>query len=97
MMISCKKAAELTCQSLDRTLSLRERIQLWMHLAMCSACNAFRKQSIELDRLIKQRFREQITDEELRRTAPQLPDQTCEKIKARLREVSGTSSDSTKP
>lgn len=90
MMISCKRAAELTCQSLDRKLTMRERIQLWIHVAMCRACSAFRKQSIELDRLIRQRFHEQITHEDLNRASRHLPDESCKKIKARLRELSNT-------
>ncbi len=86
-MISCKKAAELTCQSLDRRLSLGERFKLRTHLLMCKACNAFRKQSIELDRLLNKRFHSRVSDEEFQRAVEHLPGDSCNRIKQRLREV----------
>jgi hypothetical protein len=88
MMISCKRAAELTCQSLDRPLSRWERFKLWFHLTMCKHCAAFRKQSMELDRLIAQRFHKQITDDEFKRAVKDvLSEESCERIKQRLREA----------
>ena len=88
MMISCKRAAELTCQSLDRTLSRRERLNLWFHLTMCRQCAAFRKQSVELDRLIEQRFHKAISDDEFRRAVEDaLSEESCERIKQQLREA----------
>lgn len=88
MMISCKKAAELTCQSLDRPLSRWEQFKLWLHLTMCKSCGAFRKQSMELDRLIQQRFHKRVTDDEFkRRVKDALSDESCNRIKQRLYEA----------
>ncbi len=88
MMISCKRAAELTCQSLDRPLSRWERLKLWFHLTMCKPCSAFRRQSMELDRLIEQRFHHQITDDQFKQAVSDvLSEESCERIKQRLREA----------
>ena len=40
-MISCKRASELTSKALDEPLTLREKILLWIHFAICSACRTF--------------------------------------------------------
>jgi hypothetical protein len=45
LMLSCKKAGELTEKKLDSGLSLREEIQLYMHQKMCSTCTLYEKQS----------------------------------------------------
>ena len=87
MMISCKKAAELTCQSLDRPLSRRERLKLWFHLAMCRKCAAFRRQCDELEALFAKRFRNEIGDEAFQRAIGSLSEESCGRIKQRLREA----------
>lgn len=87
MMMSCKKAAELTCQSLDRPLSRRERLKLWFHLAMCRQCAAFRRQCEGLEALFAKRFRNEIGDEEFQQGVGSLSAETCERMKQRLREA----------
>jgi Putative zinc-finger len=47
---SCKEVTELVSQSLDRRLSLREWMQLRMHLLMCDACSRFKRQAEFLHR-----------------------------------------------
>ena len=42
-MLSCKEATRLCSEALDRTLDLRERLTLRMHLMMCSACTNYRE------------------------------------------------------
>lgn len=39
-MIPCRRATELLSQGQDRPLGLRERIQLWLHLRICTGCRA---------------------------------------------------------
>lgn len=41
----CKKVVSLTSASLDRNLSLSERIKLKLHLMTCAACIRFFEQS----------------------------------------------------
>ncbi len=44
MMLTCKEVSRLVSQGLDRRLSLRERIGLRIHLAMCHGCESFARQ-----------------------------------------------------
>lgn len=43
-MLSCKEVARLISESLDRKLAWHERVQLRIHLLLCSSCSSFRKQ-----------------------------------------------------
>ncbi len=44
MMLTCKQASQLISQSLDRPLSLPDRIKLRFHLFICNACTRFNHQ-----------------------------------------------------
>lgn len=89
MMINCKQAAELAYQSLDRPLAWRDRLQLRMHLLMCGGCNAFRKQSQALDRLLQMRFHDLVTGD-LDAEFDGMPQEVCERLKQKLREATGS-------
>ena len=52
MMLSCKEAARLVSQGLDRRLGLGERLALRLHLAICDGCTNFRKQVLFLRRAV---------------------------------------------
>ncbi|MDX2507391.1 MAG: zf-HC2 domain-containing protein [Gammaproteobacteria bacterium] len=43
-MLKCKQATELISQSLDRDLTLHQRIQLKFHLFICTGCTNCNKQ-----------------------------------------------------
>jgi len=43
-MLRCKEATHLISAQQDRQLAAGERLQLKMHLAMCSGCRNFRTQ-----------------------------------------------------
>ena len=43
-MLSCKDVTHLLSEGQDRKLTLGERVQMEMHLAMCKGCSNFRKQ-----------------------------------------------------
>lgn len=43
-MLRCKEATQRLSEALDRDLSLSEKVQLKIHLAMCSGCSNFGKQ-----------------------------------------------------
>ena len=38
-MLTCKEASRLMSQRQDRALSVRERLALQMHLALCAGCS----------------------------------------------------------
>ncbi len=43
-MLDCKDASQLISQSLDRSLTLRERFVLKLHLFICIFCKRFNQQ-----------------------------------------------------
>jgi hypothetical protein len=45
-MRSCREISALVSQSLDRDLSLRERLAVRLHLLLCSHCANFKKQML---------------------------------------------------
>ena len=53
-MLSCKQASQLISQSLDRSLTLRERFALQLHLIVCKYCKQFSQQLQTLRVALKQ-------------------------------------------
>jgi Putative zinc-finger len=43
-MLDCRQASQLISQSLDRPLTLRERLALKLHLIICEFCKRFSQQ-----------------------------------------------------
>ena len=41
LLITCREARERLTEYQEGTLSRRERAAVWMHLLICSACDAF--------------------------------------------------------
>ncbi|MCD2174932.1 zf-HC2 domain-containing protein [Rhizobium sp. C4] len=50
-MLNCWSATKLASDSLDRKLTLVERMRLGTHLAMCPACRRFSRQAADLRQL----------------------------------------------
>ncbi|GGX38008.1 zf-HC2 domain-containing protein [Undibacterium squillarum] len=44
LLIKCREAHQLVSEGMDRPLSLGERSQVRLHLAMCDACSRFEQQ-----------------------------------------------------
>ncbi len=44
-MISCKKATTFIVKKEEGGLSAKQRLQLWLHLSICSLCKLFMKQN----------------------------------------------------
>jgi len=61
---SCKKVAQLLSQRLDEPLSLRDRIQLRLHLALCGNCRNVQAHLRELRQLSKNLFAEDLEFDE---------------------------------
>ena len=43
-MMHCRQATQLASESLERKLRTGEKLELKLHLAMCSACRNFNRQ-----------------------------------------------------
>jgi predicted anti-sigma-YlaC factor YlaD len=57
-MLTCKQASQLISQSLDRPLTLTDRLRLRLHLVICDACMHFKQQMAVLQTVLR-RLREQ--------------------------------------
>ncbi|MFC3873133.1 zf-HC2 domain-containing protein [Neisseria musculi] len=53
-MLKCKEACILLSESQDRRLSMRERLSVVMHLAVCPSCRCYRSQLAFIRRNIKE-------------------------------------------
>lgn len=79
MIPSCKEVSELVSQSLDRKLSLRERLGVRLHVAMCGMCATYRRQIEFMHEAVRQ----------LSRRTPRnttLSDEAKARIKKRIEE-----------
>ena len=63
MMISCKRASQLTSKSLDQRLSFSERWSLRLHLLICNVCRRFKQQLYTLSSAIKGLLKQTEEDE----------------------------------
>lgn len=54
-MLNCREVTRLASESLERPLSLRERVGIWIHMRMCSGCRNFNRQVGTL-RLLSRRY-----------------------------------------
>ncbi|MEM7456355.1 MAG: zf-HC2 domain-containing protein [Planctomycetota bacterium] len=48
-MFNCRKISELVSRSLDGDLSFWKRVQIRMHMMMCSLCRKFRRALLRID------------------------------------------------
>ena len=58
LMISCRRASELTEKKLAGELTWTANIQLLLHRAMCDACRRYGLQSEEIDLLLRHQKKE---------------------------------------
>jgi hypothetical protein len=53
-MLNCKDMTKLISDSLDRKISITQRLELWAHIMMCGVCRRFRANAIALRNKIRQ-------------------------------------------
>ena len=73
--MNCKHASQVLSQSLERRLSLGERLGLRLHLMMCDACTQFARQVTLLRQAIQGLVTRIGDDQQLR-----LPEEARERI-----------------
>ncbi len=82
-MLSCKEISKLVSESLERKLTLWQRMNLWMHLSMCGLCNGFRKYLLRIQDQTHQHATE--IEQGIGDTDQTLPDEARERIKQLLK------------
>ncbi len=80
-MLTCEETAQLVSESLDRTLRLRERFALRLHLLGCAMCSRYARQLKFLQRVCADGAEEQLT------SPAELSDAARERIRNRLRQT----------
>lgn len=63
---NCKKATFLIEKKQIGTISLREKLELKIHLAGCSVCRIFEQQSIKINEMVKNLFHTNSQQEEIK-------------------------------
>jgi hypothetical protein len=48
LKLNCKQTSQLVSQSLDRRLTLRERLAVRLHLLICDYCKRFQRQLLAM-------------------------------------------------
>lgn len=79
-MLNCKDMTKLISDSLERKMSFRQRMELWLHIMMCGMCRRFRSNIIELRKRV--RGSKALLDQAEATASPMSP-----AAKARLEEV----------
>ena len=83
LTLTCKRAAALLSASMDRALTLRERLPLRLHLRVCAACRRFKTQLLLLRRALRRRAR--LIEEQSAANDPALPPDVRARLKRNLR------------
>ena len=83
-MLRCREVSRLVSESMERKLPFRQRMQVWMHLAMCRLCAGFSRQ-IRLLRTVARRHAESVAGGTSRHDTPLSPE-ARERIKAALQD-----------
>ncbi|HAF01156.1 MAG TPA: hypothetical protein DCO68_06650 [Methylophilaceae bacterium] len=78
-MLNCKQTSQLVSQSLDRNLTLRERLAVRLHLLICKYCRRFQRQLHAMRKAFK-RMSEAIEND----PSIQLPPETKARISATI-------------
>ena len=53
---NCHKATFLIEKRLIGRITLREKIELWIHLLGCGICRTYQKQTIKISQMVRQLF-----------------------------------------
>ncbi len=78
-MLTCKQVTQLASESLDRKLSLGERIRLRLHLFTCKLCVRFDRQL----KFIRQATRA-VDEDKLTQASPRLSETARKRIQKKL-------------
>lgn len=66
--LNCKKATEMVEQNGFVRLNFIQHLKLKIHLAICSACKTYHKQSMAIDQFFKEHTEESMKEDEIDKT-----------------------------
>ncbi len=81
VMLNCRQLSRLISDFSDRPHSLRERIELWLHVSMCGSCGMYRRLQARLNHVM--RVRSIGVDEE--EPVPHMPESSRERIRVAVK------------
>ncbi|MDX8397797.1 MAG: zf-HC2 domain-containing protein [Mariprofundaceae bacterium] len=81
MKHACERISQLASEQLDRPLSLKEKLQLKLHISMCSLCRNYHNSLQTMSNIFKAMRQHDQLDESIK-----LPDQSRQKIERTLKE-----------
>lgn len=79
-MLDCKETAKLVSEMKDRRVSLRQRIEVWFHLAACTLCRTYSKQIDLLTRFSRRAGNAVMKTD----SGPKLSEDCKQRIKSRM-------------
>ena len=79
-MLTCKNTSRLISEAQERQLSLKERINLRLHIWMCNNCRRFEKQIISMRKIMQLKWTQDSSP-----VNKQLPDDAQERISQNLK------------
>lgn len=90
-VISCKEYAFLASKSMEKSMSMRERLLIKIHLWLCPPCNHVKKHLQLISKACRLVKGEEFGEES---ETPKLPKERCEQIQAAIEEQSRRGIDS---
>ena len=79
-MLTCKDTSRLVSEGQERQLSLKERINLRLHVWMCNNCRRFEKQIVTMRKIMHREWTQNTPP-----TSEQLPSEAQERIRQTLK------------
>ncbi|WP_346238697.1 hypothetical protein ABDK00_004585 [Niabella insulamsoli] len=80
-LFSCQKATELLDKQSVLKLSLREKMLMTFHVAICKACRRYKKQSLVIDNILKSHSQKSGSGQVPEHMNEELKDKICELLK----------------
>jgi hypothetical protein len=87
-MLTCREASQLISESLDKPLTLRQRMSLKVHLLMCRYCTRFQRQMLFLRDVLHRTAHEESGDAYPESSDISLTPEARERIKASVKRAS---------
>jgi hypothetical protein len=87
-MLSCRETTQLISESIERKLTLQQRMTVRAHLLMCRVCSRFRKQLLFMEKAIGLFVENEKEGKLPVESEPSLSPEARERLKISIREQS---------